>query len=148
MLLLFIFFTGVNPFLQACTLLSLPVTTTVMGGAQLATKGAELQSEIRKADVREAFDTPFERTWNMSAIALVNLHIEINRIEKTPNGDGGLIEGLAKKKKIKVVAVEITENITEIGIWAEHDKALAGLIAEKIKEETQKQNDMGEGTAF
>ena len=148
MLLFFIFFTGVNPFLQACTLLSLPVTTTVMGGAQLAIKGAELQSEIRKADVREAFDTPFERTWNMSAIALVNLHIEINRIEKTPNGDGGLIEGLAKKKKIKVVAVEITENITEIGIWAEHDKALAGLIAEKIKEETQKQNDMSEGTAF
>jgi hypothetical protein len=127
--------------LQACALLSLPATTTMMGGAQLAIKGAELQSEIRKADVREAFDAPFEKTWNLSAIALVNLQIDIKRIEKTPNGDGGLIEGLAKKRKIKVIAVEVRENITEIGIWTERDKALADLIAEKIKEEVQKRND-------
>ena len=46
---------------------------------------------------------------------------------------------MAKKIKVKVVAVKLTEKITEIGIWTGHDKALAELIAEKIKEEAQKQ---------
>ena len=76
----------------------------------------------------------------LPVIALVNLHIEITRVERTPEGKGGLIEGRAEKIKIKVIAVEVTQNITEIGIWAEHDKALAGLIAEKIREEGQKEN--------
>ncbi len=139
--LLFVFFAGFCLALQTCTLITVPITTAVIGGAQLAIKGAELQKEIRKADVQEAIDTPFEKTWNMSAIALVNLHIEIIRIERTQEEDGGLIEGLAKKIKVKVVAVQLTEKITEIGIWTGHDKALARLIAEKIKEEAQKQDN-------
>ncbi len=139
--LLFVFVAGVWLVLQACTLLTVPMTTAVIGGAQLAIKGAELQKEIRKADAQKAIDTSFEKTWDMSLIALVNLHIEIVRIEKTKEEDGGLIEGLAKKIKVKVVAVKLTEKITEIGIWTNHDKALAGLIAEKIKEEAQKQDN-------
>ena len=75
-----------------------------------------------------------------------DLDIEIVRVERAREkggglGDGVLIEGLAEKIKVKVVAVKLTENITEIGIWASHDKALAGLIAEKIKEEAQKQDN-------
>jgi hypothetical protein len=139
--LLFIFFAGICLVLQTCALMTAPVTTAVIGGAQIAIKGAELQNEIRKADVQQAIDTSFVQAWNMSVIALVNLHIEIIRIEKTQEGDGGLIEGLAKKIKVKVIAVELTEKITEIGIWTGHDKAFAGLIAEKIKEEAQKQHD-------
>jgi hypothetical protein len=139
--LLFVFVAAVWLALQACTLLTVPMTTAVIGGAQLAIKGAELQKEIRKADAQEAIDTSFEKTWDMSLIALVNLHIEIIKIDKTKEEDGGLIEGLAKKIKVKVVAVKLTEKITEIGIWTNHDKALAGLIAEKIKEEGQKQDN-------
>jgi hypothetical protein len=130
-------FAGLWLALQACALITTPLTTAVIGGAQLAIKGAELQTQIRKADAQAAIDTPFEKTWDKSVVALVNLHIEIIRAERTKNGDGGLIEGLAKKTKIKVLAVKLTENITEIGIWTGHDKALAGLIAEKIKEEAQ-----------
>ena len=138
-IILCVFFVGISLALQACTtLITLPLAT-FFGGAQLAIKGAELQKEIRKADVQEAFDSPFEKTWNMSVIALVNLHIEVTRIGKTPEGKGGLIEGRAQKIKIKVIAVEVTQDITEVGIWAEHDKALAELIAEKIREEEQKQ---------
>lgn len=135
--LLFSFLAGICLALQTCAFIALPMTTAVMGGAELAIKGIELQKEIRKADVQEALDTSFEKSWNMSVIALANLHIEIIRIERTREGDGGLIEGLAKKIKVKVVAVKLTEKITEIGIWTGHDKALAGLIAEKIKEEAQ-----------
>ncbi len=76
----------------------------------------------------------------LSVIALVNLHIEVTRVGKTQEGDGGLIEGRAQKIKIKVIAVEVTQDITEVGIWAGHDKALAGLIVEKIREEAQKEN--------
>jgi hypothetical protein len=137
-ILLCVFFAGISLALQTCTLLTLPLAT-VFGGAQLAIKGGELQKEIRKADVQEAFDSPFEKTWNMSVIALVNLHIEVTRVGRTPEGKGGLIEGRAQKIKIKVIAVEVTPDITEVGIWAEHDKALAGLIAEKIREEAQKE---------
>ena len=135
-----VFFAGASLALQTCALITLPLTTTVFGGAQLAIKGAELQKEIRKADIQEAFDSPFEKTWNMSVIALVNLHIEITRVGRTQEGNGGLIEGRAQKIKVKVIAVELTQDITEIGIWTEHDKALARLIAEKIREEEQKQN--------
>jgi hypothetical protein len=139
-ILLCVFFAGMSLALQTCTLLTLPLAT-VFGGAQLAIKGGELQKEIRKADVQEAFDSPFEKTWNMSVIALVNLHIEVTRVGRTPEGNGGLIEGRAEKIKVKVVAVEVTQDITEVGIWAEHDRALARLIAEKIREEAQKQNN-------
>ena len=134
------FFAAWIPILQSCSLITLPLTSTVFGGAQLALKGAELQKEISKADVRKSFESPFEKTWNMAAITLVNLHIEIAQIGKTPDGNGGLIEGRARKIKIKVIAIEITENITEVGIWTDYDKALAELIAEKIKEEVQKQD--------
>ncbi len=134
------FFTVWVPILQSCSLITLPLTSTVFGGAQLAFKGAELQKEISKADVRKSFESSFEKTWNMAAITLVNLHIEIAKIEKTSDGIGGLIEGRARKIKVKVIAIEITENITEVGIWTDYDKALAELIAEKIKEGLQKQD--------
>jgi len=134
------FFAAWIPILQSCSLITFPLTSTVFGGAQLALKGAELQKEISKADVRKSFESPFEKTWNMAAITLVNLHIEIAQIGKTPDGNGGLIEGRARKIKVKVIAIEITENITEVGIWTDYDKALAELIAEKIKEEVQKQD--------
>jgi len=134
------FFAAWIPILQSCSLITLPLTSTVFGGAQLALKGAELQKEISKADVRKSFESPFEKTWNMAAITLVNLHIEIAQIGKTPDGNGGLIEGRARKIKVKVIAIEITENITEVGIWTDYDKALGELIAEKIKEEVQRQD--------
>jgi hypothetical protein len=134
------FFAVWVPILQSCSFITLPLTSTVFGGAQLALKGAELQKEISKADVRKSFESPFEKTWNVAAITLVNLHIEIAQIGKTPDGNGGLIEGRARKIKVKVIAIEITENITEVGIWTDYDKALAELIAEKIKEEVQRQD--------
>ncbi len=139
--LLCLFFAAISLALPACALVTLPMTTTVMGGAQLAIKGTELQREIRRADVREAFDSPFEKIWNMSAIAMVNLHIEITKMGKTEEGSGGLIEGRAQKIKIRLIAVQLTEDIAEIGIWTEHDKALAELIAQKIREEGQKQGN-------
>ncbi|MGD0232177.1 MAG: hypothetical protein ABSC19_17780 [Syntrophorhabdales bacterium] len=135
-----VFLAGVWLALQACTLITVPLTEAVFGGAQLAIKGAELQKQIRKADAQEAIDASFEKIWDTSVIALMNLHIEIMRIEKTREEDGGSIEGSAKKIKVKVVAVKLTEKITEIGIWASHDKALARLIADKIKEEAQNQD--------
>jgi hypothetical protein len=136
-----VFLAGVWLALQACTLLTAPMTAALIGGAQLAIKGTELQKEIKKADAQEAIDTPFEKTWDKSVIALVNLHIEIIRTERNKVEDGGLIEGSAKKIKVKVIVVKVTEEITEIGIWTGHDKALAGLIAEKIKEEAQEQDN-------
>ncbi len=142
---LWVFFVGTCLALQSCSLITLPLTTTVFGGAQLAIKGAELQKEISKADVRKSFDSPFEKTWNMAAIALVNLRIDISKIGKTQEGNGGLIEGQANKIKVKVIAIEITENITEVGIWTDYDKALAELIAEKIKEEVQRQDHQIQG---
>ena len=134
-----VFFVALGPVLQSCSLITLPLTTTVLGGAQLAIKGAELQKELSKADIRKSFESPFENTWNTAAIALVNLRIEIINMGKTPEGDGGLIEGRVKERKVKVIAIEFTENITEVGIWTEYNQAFAELIAEKIKEELQKQ---------
>jgi hypothetical protein len=144
--LLFVFFAGIGPVLQACALIASPVASALIGGAQLAIKGAELQEEIRKADAQEAIDAPFQRTWVTSVGALVDLNIEITRIEKNRDGDGGFIEGSAREIKVKVVAAGVTETITEIGIWAGHDKALAELIGEKIKREAQRQ-DSQSGTA-
>jgi hypothetical protein len=137
LLMFFIFATGLA--VQTCALITSPITTTVLGGAQLAIKGTELQKEISKADVRDAFDAPFEKTWNMAAKALEDLHIEITKIGTTDEGKGGIMEGRAEKIKIKLIGVELTQNITEIGIWAEHDKALGELIAEKLRGEIQKE---------
>ncbi len=138
--LLCAFLVGASLALQACALITSPVTTTVLGGAQLAIKGTQLQKEIKRADFQEAFDCPFEKTWNTSATAMANLHIEITKIGRTQGGKGGLIEGQAQKIKVRLVAVELTKDITEIGIWTAHDKALAELIAEKIKEELHAQS--------
>jgi hypothetical protein len=143
--LLGVCFAVLGPVLQSCSLITIPLTTTVFGGAQLFIKGAELQREISKADVRKSFDCPFEKTWNMGAIALVNLHIEITKVAKTQEGNGGLVEGHARKIKIKIIAIEITENITEVGIWADSDKAIAELIAEKIKEEVERKGNRIQG---
>jgi hypothetical protein len=136
-----VFIAGTGPALQACALMTAPITTVLIEGAQLAIRGVELQKEIRKADIQEAIDIPFQGAWVTSVGALADLGIEISRIEKNREGDGGLIEGSAKKIKVKVVAVSINEKITEIGIWADHDKALAELIGEKIKEEAHKQDN-------
>jgi hypothetical protein len=138
--LLYLFVAVISPPLQTCALITSPITTTVLGGAQLAIKGTELQKEISKADVREAFDSPFEKTWTKSAKALEDLHIEITKIGTTDEGKGGIMEGREEKIKIKLIGVELTQNITEIGIWAEHDKALGELIAEKIRGEMQKES--------
>ncbi len=138
---LFVSLVGIWLALQACALLTAPVATEVIGGAQLAVKGAELQNEIRKADVQQAIDKSFEKAWDIVIIALVNLDIEIIRAERNPQETGGLIDGVANKRKVKVIAAKLTKKITEIGIWANHDKALAGLIADKIKEEVQKQDN-------
>ena len=127
--------------MHACATLTAPVATEMISGAELALKGAELQKEIRKADVQEAVDTPFERVWDTSIITLVNLDIGIKKSERNPQDDGGIIEGLVKKKKVKVIVVKLTEKITEIGIWAGGDKALAGLIARRIRDEAEQQNN-------
>ncbi len=127
--------------LQACAALTAPIATEMISGAGLAIKGAELQKEIRKADVQEAVDRPFERVWDMSIITMVDLGIEIIKSERNPQDDGGVIEGLVKKRKIKVIVVKLTEKITEIGIWTKHDLALAGLIAQKIKEEAKQPDE-------
>ena len=133
--LLFASLSAIWPVLPACTLLTAPLAGALIGGAQLAIKGAELQTEIRKADAQLAVDAPFEKAWDVCLTTLVNLDIEEIRGKKTAQGDGGLFEGVAKKTKIRVVIVKLTEEITEFGIWTSHDKALAGLICERIKEE-------------
>ncbi len=135
---LVVFFAGACLAQQACTLLTSAMATAAIGGTQLAIKGAELQKEIRKADIQKAFDISFEKTWDGSVMALVNLDIEFVRAARDPQEGGGSIEGMAKKTKVKVAVVKLTEKITEVGIWASHDKALAELIAGKIKEEAQK----------
>ena len=127
--------------LQACAALTAPVATEMISGAELAIKGAELQKDIRKADVQEAVDTPFERVWDVSIITLVSLDIEIIKSERNPQDDGGVIEGLVKKRKVEVIVVKLTEKITEIGIWAKHDLALARLIAQRIKEESKRPDE-------
>ena len=86
----------------------------LIGGAQLAIKGAELQKDIRKADAQLAVDTPFEKAWDACLTTLVNLDIEQIAGKKTAQGDGGLFEGVAKKTKIRVVMVKLTEEITEL----------------------------------
>jgi len=136
--ILVVFFAAVCLSQQACTLLAYPWATAAIGGTQLVIKGAELQREIRKADAQKALDLSFEKTWDGSVMALVNLDIEFVRSARDPQEGGGSIEGMAKKTKVKVAVVKLTEKITEIGIWASHDKALAELIAEKIKEEALK----------
>ncbi len=131
-------------------MITVPMTQALFGGAELAIKGAELQKQIRKADAQEAVDASFEKIWDTSFTALVNLHIEVIRVVKTEEGDGGSIEGMANKVKVKVVAVKLTESITEIGIWTSHDKALANLIAERIREEAHERGDRCSlpGTSF
>ncbi len=127
--------------LQSCLLLTSPLATTAISGAQLAIKGVELQKGLGKADAQEAFDRPFQETGELCVTALTNLHIEISRVEKNKEGDGGLIEGLAGKTRVKIVVVQLTEKITEIGIWTDQDKALAGIIAEKIRKEARERGD-------
>lgn len=139
--LLVIFCACAGPVLQACVLLTSPLATTAISGAQLAIKGVELQKDLGKADAQEAFERPFQETGEMSVAALTNLQIEISLVEKNKEGDGGLIEGLAGKTRVKVVVVRLTEKITEVGIWTDHDKALARLIAEKIKEKVREPDD-------
>jgi len=120
---------------HGCAVVASPIASAVIGGAQLAIKGAELQKQIKKADAQLALDAPFEKAWDACLTALVNLDLEGIRSERTTSGDGGLFQGEAGKTSIKVAVVELTEQITEIGIWASHDKALAELVSQKIEEE-------------
>jgi len=120
--------------LYACALVTAPVAAEVIQGAGLAIQGEKLRKEIKKADAQAALDRSFDSTWNASVAALADLDIEIVRGGRNLKKDGGSIEGLAGKTKIRVVLARLTEKITEIGIWADHDKALARFIAEKIKE--------------
>jgi hypothetical protein len=53
-----VFSVGVLLALRVCALLTAPVASEVIGGVQIAIKGAELQNEIRKADVQEAIVRP------------------------------------------------------------------------------------------
>lgn len=69
-----------------------------------------------------------------------NLRIEITKTQRNEAGDGGIIEAQAEKIKVRIVLAKVTENITEIGIWAGHDNAFARLIVEEIKGERQKQD--------
>jgi hypothetical protein len=56
--------------------------------------------------------------------------------------------GKTKETDVRVAIIRLTEKISEIGVsathpgclWASHDKALAKLIADKIREEAQKQD--------
>jgi hypothetical protein len=121
--------------LHGCAVVASPIASAVIGGAQLAIKGAELQKEIKKADTQLAVEAPFEKAWDACLTALVNLDLEGIRSERTTLGDGGLFQGEAGKTSIKVAVVKLTEQITEIGIWASHDKALAELVSQKIVEE-------------
>ena len=104
MILLYVYFAGVCLALHACTLLTVPVATVVLGGSQIALRGAELQKEIRKADAQEAVAASFKETWDKSLVALTNLDIEIDRSERTLAETGGVIEGMANETRVTVVA--------------------------------------------
>jgi len=121
--------------LYGCAVVASPIASAVIGGAQLAIKGAELQKEIKKADAQLAVDAPFEKAWDACLTALVNLDLAGIRSERTTQGDGGLFQGEVGKTSIKVAVVKLTEQITEIGIWASHDKALADLVSERVRQE-------------
>ena len=137
-------FVGTWLTLHGCAVVTSPIATQAFGGAQLAVKGAELEHQIKKADVEAAIDKPFEKAWDVVIIALVGLDIELTRAERNEKEDGGLIEAVieapAYRKKVKVIVVKLTEKITEIGIWADHDKALAELVAKKVEEEALRED--------
>jgi hypothetical protein len=145
-----LFLAGVCLSLQGCVYLAAPATTAVIGGAGLVIKGAELQGQIRRADAQEAITVSFKNTWDASIAALLNLDIEVTLNKRAAPRNGGLIEGKTKGTDVthvKVVIIKLTEKISEVGVsathpgclWASHDKALAALIADKIREEAQKQ---------
>jgi hypothetical protein len=142
-----LFLAGVCLSLQGCVYLAAPATTAVIGGAALAIKGAELQSQIKTADAQEDIAVPFEKTWDASIAALLDIDIEVTLKKRDAPENGGLIRGKADETDVKVVLIKLTEKISEVGVsatrpgclWASHDKALAELIASKIREEAQKQ---------
>jgi hypothetical protein len=135
--LLLILFAAASPLLHGCALVTAPLATAAFGGAGLAIKGAELQKEIKKADAQEAVETPFEKTWDVSFTVLLGFDVDIVRSARSKAQDGGVIDGKVRKTKIKVVVAALNDKITEVGIWAGHDRALAGLIASKIKEKCE-----------
>jgi hypothetical protein len=137
---------GACLFLHGCVFLAAPATTAAIGGAGLVLKGAELESQVRKADVQEAFDVSFERVWDASITALMDLDIEVTLSKRTKEGNEGLVEGAVKGTEVRVAIIRLTPKVTELGIsvahpgclWSRHDRALATLIADKIREEAQK----------
>ena len=133
------FLAGICLAFQSCAALPVLPLETMFSGAQLGIKVTELQKEIQSADVQEAFDRSLEETWNLTIRALENLRMKITQTRRTEERDGGVIEAQAQKIEVKVISAKIMENVTEVGIWAGHNKAFARLIAEKIKEEGKKQ---------
>ncbi len=123
--------------LQGCAFLATPLATGAIGGAQLAIKGAELQQQIRKANVQKAIDAPFEQVWSAAVTVPADLEIAVTRSQENELGDGGIVEGVVKSTRIKIVVAKLTEKITKIGIWANGDKALAELLAERINDQAK-----------
>ena len=64
-------------------------------------KGAELEQQIRKADVGTAVGTPFEKAWDRNIIALVELDIELTRAERNTSEDGGSLRPLSGDRLIR-----------------------------------------------
>ncbi len=138
-------FAGTCLHLHGCVYLAAPGATAAIGAAGLAIKGAELQSQVRQADTQEAIDASFEKTWDASMAALLDLGIQITSSKKEQDGYGGLLEGKTNDMNVKVAIFRFTEKITEFGItvaypgcfWPSHDKALANLIARKIMQQAK-----------
>ncbi len=112
-------------------LASLPVMA-VMGGAELALKGGDIYKGMKKADEREAFDIPFQTTWEMTLSVLEDLGIKPTKVIRDKAGDGGVIELQPRETKIRIAVVKITNRVSEVGIWAKRDKALGTLIMKRV----------------
>ena len=121
---------------SGCVYLATIPATAVVAGAELALKGGDLYKEMRKADARQAFDVPFEATWEIALDALQDLRVKSGKAEKNKAGDGGLIEAQAREIKIRIAVVKMTDQVSEVGIWVKHDKAFADLVMKKIEGKT------------
>lgn len=121
---------------SGCVYLATIPAAAVVGGAELALKGGDLYKEMRKADARQAFDVPFEATWEITLDVLRDLRVKSEKAGKNKAGDGGLIEARAHENKIRIAVVKMTDQVSEVGIWLKGDKAFADLIMKKIEEGT------------
>ena len=121
---------------SGCVYLATVPVAAVVGGAELALKGGDLYTEMKKADARQAFDIPFEATWEITLDVLQDLRVKLGKAGKNKAGDGGLIEARARENKVRIAVVKMTDQVSEVGIWVKGDKAFADLILKKIEEGT------------